>query len=277
MLRLVACPSCRTQYDVTRITTPVIHCPCGAQIPNQAPVAVDAPVERCSSCGAALGPDARTCGYCRSTIVRDLRLLGLICPECFARSPEKAKFCTRCGLKFVPQPAPGSVPEISCPQDHETLIARSVGGLICHECRTCHGMWVPADDFDALLNKAVTARRTRPSQGLGGHVHHERPAASFKVVYRKCPVCGDVMQRKNYAGRSGIIIDWCGSHGTWLDADEMEEIATFIFDGGLERSLADQEQKRASQMAGPSQMRGVFEHVKNDGTLLEFFSELIDF
>ena len=27
------------------------------------------------------------------------------------------------------------------------------------------------------------------------------------------------MQRKNFAGHSGVVVDWCGSHGTWLDSD----------------------------------------------------------
>jgi len=44
------------------------------------------------------------------------------------------------------------------------------------------------------------------------------------------------MQRKNFARRSGVIVDWCGRHGTWLDADEVEDIAAYILAGGLERS-----------------------------------------
>jgi hypothetical protein len=41
------------------------------------------------------------------------------------------------------------------------------------------------------------------------------------------------MHRKNYGKRSGVIVDWCGPHGTWLDADELEQIAHFIAGGGL--------------------------------------------
>ncbi|RIL01515.1 MAG: hypothetical protein DCC71_17510 [Proteobacteria bacterium] len=41
------------------------------------------------------------------------------------------------------------------------------------------------------------------------------------------------MHRKNYGRRSGVIVDWCGPHGTWLDADELEQIAGFIAGGGL--------------------------------------------
>jgi hypothetical protein len=41
------------------------------------------------------------------------------------------------------------------------------------------------------------------------------------------------MARKNYGKRSGVIVDWCAAHGTWLDADELEQIASFIASGGL--------------------------------------------
>jgi hypothetical protein len=46
------------------------------------------------------------------------------------------------------------------------------------------------------------------------------------------------MQRKNFGKRSGVIVDWCGGHGTWLDKDELEQIATFIAAGGLREAGA---------------------------------------
>jgi Zn-finger nucleic acid-binding protein len=54
-----------------------------------------------------------------------------------------------------------------------------------------------------------------------------------QFAYRSCPRCGHRMQRKNFGKRSGVIVDWCGSHGTWLDKDELEQIAAFIAAGGL--------------------------------------------
>jgi hypothetical protein len=41
------------------------------------------------------------------------------------------------------------------------------------------------------------------------------------------------MYRKNFGTRSGVILDWCGPHGTWLDADELAQVAAFIQAGGL--------------------------------------------
>jgi len=42
------------------------------------------------------------------------------------------------------------------------------------------------------------------------------------------------MQRKNFGVRSGVVVDWCGSHGTWLDAHEVEDIAAFVMEGGAD-------------------------------------------
>jgi hypothetical protein len=41
------------------------------------------------------------------------------------------------------------------------------------------------------------------------------------------------MQRRNFGKRSGVIVDVCGKHGVWLDADELEAVAAFIERGGL--------------------------------------------
>lgn len=36
------------------------------------------------------------------------------------------------------------------------------------------------------------------------------------------------MQRRNFRKASGVILDICKSHGTWLDVDELEQLAGFI-------------------------------------------------
>ena len=40
------------------------------------------------------------------------------------------------------------------------------------------------------------------------------------------------MQRRNFRKSSGVIIDRCNKHGTWLDADELEQITGFVISGG---------------------------------------------
>jgi Zn-finger nucleic acid-binding protein len=62
------------------------------------------------------------------------------------------------------------------------------------------------------------------------------------------------MQRRNFRKKSGVIIDSCPSHGIWLDADELEQIAGFILSGGggsstLRESAQERQQKAATAAA----------------------------
>ena len=70
-MRLIACASCHTQYDVTDVIEESVRCRCGETIPNEPPVAVDAKIYRCGSCGAQVRADAADCQYCGSEIIRD--------------------------------------------------------------------------------------------------------------------------------------------------------------------------------------------------------------
>ena len=234
-MRLVACSQCRTQYDVSLLGAETFACRCGASVANRALEARDQPVHRCSSCGGPVAADASRCPYCRGAIVRDPKLLSLICPGCFARNTEASRFCTACGIAFDPQPVALAPVGTACVKCEGTMHATRVGGIETHECSSCHGLWVPGERFDELVERAIEARRnlTTPFPRVeAGNPMTER------VAYRRCPTCSQLMARRNYRQRSGVIIDQCRDHGTWLDPDELELIAGFVRSGGLERAAA---------------------------------------
>jgi Zn-finger nucleic acid-binding protein/ribosomal protein L40E len=209
---------------------------------------VDAQVHRCGSCGALVRPEAETCDYCRSAIVRDQRKLNLICPECYARSADESHFCTGCGVEFRPQIPVTASEALTCPCCDCLMKVRGVGGVALYECGECLGLWVPGDNFDALIHRAAEAQRAEPSHGLStAGKRAVQSSFSGKVVYRRCPVCSGTMQRKNYGRRSGVVIDWCGEDGTWLDADELEAIASFVLGGGLNRPASQPMQTDADR------------------------------
>jgi Zn-finger nucleic acid-binding protein/ribosomal protein L40E len=233
-LRLVACTNCHTQYDVSEIVAKSFPCRCGETVENSPHEAVDAQIHRCGSCGALVTPDAESCEYCGSAIVRDTRNLSLICPECYARSTEDSRFCTACGVAFRPEQVQVEGFELPCPVCTVLMPPRQLGGVGLNECTSCSGLWVPDESFDLLVSRAIEARRNAdPAQliGLKPRVSGSNPATQ-RVQYRKCPVCDGYMQRRNFRKSSGVIIDVCWQHGTWLDADELEQIAGFILSGG---------------------------------------------
>lgn len=231
-MRLIACPTCHTQYDVEDVDAPQISCRCGERLENREPLAIDAVVHRCSSCSAQISPDADTCGYCGSSIVRDLRKLSLICPECGGRNTDDSRFCVACGVGFSPEPIPEEGREVQCPCCTVLMPPQSVGGIALNECPECNGLWVPGDNLDKLIQRALQRRRENPERAIEMPRRQGSNPFQQKVQYRKCPECEGFMQRKNFQRSSGVILDRCGEHGTWLDADELEQIVGFLLAGG---------------------------------------------
>jgi Zn-finger nucleic acid-binding protein len=63
-----------------------------------------------------------------------------------------------------------------------------------------------------------------------------RPAAAVEapITYVRCPRCAKPMNRMNFGRRSGVIVDACRDHGTWLDAGELERVRDFVRAHGLD-------------------------------------------
>jgi len=207
-------------------------CRCGSTLEATPPAGVDAAVRRCSACGAVAREDDEICDYCRSGIVKAPQRGSLICPECMARNLDDARFCLACGIGFEPQIPIQNAPELRCPCCERWMTAREIGGLLIQECPKCHGLWAPEDVFDALVDRAAALARERSESGESGapRVDGGNPA-SHRVEYRRCPSCDAMMTRRNFRKRSGVIIDRCHEHGTWLDANELERIAGFVLSG----------------------------------------------
>lgn len=240
-MRLVACKSCHVQYDVSAVDDSHVRCRCGAEIANRIPEPVDVPVQRCSSCGAALAAGSACCSYCDSVVEREPGKLSLICPECYARNQENSRFCAGCGVAFTPQPIVTAGGTLLCPSCARPMQGRGIGDLGVHECLYCHGLWVPGESFDTLVARAIESwQAEKAAEPMLARRRRPRGAAfPDQVVYRRCPVCQSPMYRKNFGRASGVIVDWCGEHGTWLDADELGAIADFILSGrGAEAAAA---------------------------------------
>jgi Zn-finger nucleic acid-binding protein len=260
-VRLIACHSCHTQYDVTQVVEKQVTCRCGESIENRDLEGIDVKVHRCGSCGAQVGSDAEQCDFCGSAIVRDQGSLSLICPECFGRNKEEARFCTACGVSFSPEQVQVEGVELPCPCCGGLMPVRQIGGVAINECPECNGVWASEEKFDLLVNRAVESTRSTDPEKLNRikpRVKGSNPLHQ-QVRYRKCPECDAFMQRRNFRKTSGVILDRCSQHGTWLDADELERIGGFILSGGrpvAQRFMDEIEEHDSwSQPARPMPMR----------------------
>ena len=59
-----------------------------------------------------------------------------------------------------------------------------------------------------------------------------------RTNYIPCPECAVLMNRKNFGGTSGVVVDVCKKHGTWFDEGELPRVIAFVAGGGLERARA---------------------------------------
>jgi Zn-finger nucleic acid-binding protein len=69
------------------------------------------------------------------------------------------------------------------------------------------------------------------------------------------------MNRVNFAGCSGVIVDVCRGHGTWFDRDELQRVTAFIQAGGMEKSQALEVEnlKEAERQARAAQFEAALE------------------
>jgi Zn-finger nucleic acid-binding protein len=248
-MRLVCCSNCRTQYDVAQACAQQFRCECGAQVDARVPREIERSAHRCGSCGALMEAEASGCSYCGAAVERAPSEASTICPECYARNGGSCRFCTACGIAFEPRAIPELRTELPCPACGALMPPGSVGRVPTHECPNCHGLWVPDDQFDHLVRQAIAACERARIQDVAAptpRVQRGTPDAG-RVQYRRCPTCQSFMLRRNYERRSGVILDVCGEHGTWLDADELEQIRGFIMSGGLAAARASEKERRQDE------------------------------
>jgi Zn-finger nucleic acid-binding protein len=204
-------------------------------------MAIQGGVYNCPNCGAAAAaPESVRCAYCRSTLATE------VCPACFGAIFVGMKHCPWCGAAA---PAGASAHEIPlrCPRCNTSLFRVSLKDKTINACSTCGGLWLNKD----TLQNICTDQESR--QSVLGYAFDQKNIKAEggrrqERAYIPCPECGKLMNRINFAGCSGIVVDWCKSHGTWFDRNELKQIVLFIQGGGLkkarERELARLEEEK---------------------------------
>ncbi len=268
MRLLVACPKCKRQYDATG--KPVggrFRCHCGAVLTIRQPLGHDAAVVRCSSCGAPRGDGSPACGYCGADFTLHEQDLDMVCPHCLTRVSHAAKYCHHCGVALLPEALASASTPCPCPACGKVsrLRSRQIGDLAVLECQRCAGFWLAAIVFEHLVEQVLhdplsQGWRLPLAQRRDGAC---RPNGNGGPRYRKCPICGKLMTRRNYARRSGVIIDFCAQHGVWFDADELARILEWVRLGHLaevrrEESDDAKRQERLRAIERNSQLHGPF-------------------
>jgi Zn-finger nucleic acid-binding protein len=149
-----------------------------------------------------------------------------------------AKHCSHCGARAFDDAAAEAIAPAGgrpCPRCSTSLSVTAIGSAFLEECGACGGVWVDAQSFQQICqSKEQQAAYVGAGSPLAPPTLGMADRHPEDVRYVKCPACGRLMNRMNFARHSGVVVDVCKQHGTWFDRDELREIVEFIRTGGLD-------------------------------------------
>lgn len=197
----------------------------------------------CPGCGAPAASDAAGCAYCGSV------LTAVACPTCFATMFVGSRYCPRCGAEAAREILDEESP--SCAACREEMRAVRVGAISFRECAGCGSVWMDGEAFERMCDDRE--QQTGIRSYVFALTRPDGARARQAVRYRPCPRCARIMNRTNFARRSGVILDICKDHGVWLDHGELGQLIAFIDAGGMalardrarEQERLDEEARRA--------------------------------
>jgi Zn-finger nucleic acid-binding protein len=174
----------------------------------------------CRTCGAAVSGDQTSCGYCGA------RVATVACPKCFGMMFAGSRHCPHCGAEASRGPVDEAT-GLACPDCEVSLATVHLGQTPINECGRCCGIWLETQTFDRICTDSE-----RQTAVLGKPIAQEIDVKR-EWRYVPCPRCRRLMQRVNFAGQSGVIIDICREHGAWFEREELRKIVEFIRAGGM--------------------------------------------
>ncbi len=139
--------------------------------------------------------------------------------------------CSGCGRELDLSLPSRKVSE-ACPRCGSKLDAIHHERGLALDCSDCGGQFAEHSLLKDLLRSRVRV----------GALMKSRPRkvelSMGPVKYLPCPQCGEFMNRRNFGGTSGVVVDVCHVHGTWFDAGELAAVLAFVESGGpLEAKL----------------------------------------
>ncbi len=191
----------------------------------------------CSVCGAPAHGGDFSCRYCGAGIAT------VRCSRCFQMNMAHAQHCSGCGVELG-LIVESALQDRTCCDCHSPLevMVEPAGSLL--NCRKCGGQFVE----HALLRSLLEAHEPLGQAFPDSPYQRPSKALAERVHYRPCSVCEQRMNRRNFGGASGVIVDVCARHGTWFDAGELPQVLAFVKSGGLIRERArEQERQREAR------------------------------
>ena len=117
---------------------------------------------------------------------------------------------------------------MNCPRCKGECKTSWYEGVCIDTCVRCEGSWLDEGELAAIKasrEKTFTRAEIDAIRGVTDKVVVGKEALASELA---CPKCEGPMERYNYAGASGVVLDKCCAHGIWFDKGELEAVQILV-------------------------------------------------
>ncbi|GEM_PF-1182688 len=126
---------------------------------------------------------------------------------------------------------------MKCPNDNSDLHKEKYEGVEIDKCSTCGGIWLDAGELETIQETHINDY-SEDLKEMSDHINEAYDFAKAKTkALLNCPICDNVLERREYGFCSQILIDSCiKGHGIWLDRHELKALEVFYERSRIETS-----------------------------------------
>lgn len=107
-----------------------------------------------------------------------------------------------------------------CPACKGDMIVVEYHNIELDYCTGCKGVWFDAGELELLLDSPGLEEAKLFLDNI-----LNSPGAIASEKKRRCPICGNKMNKTTIAQQPKILIDMCrGEHGLWFDGGELTQV-----------------------------------------------------
>lgn len=180
---------------------------------------------KCYNCGAPLPLRSNLCSYCNS--INDIDLQRNVTYSDSDQYQDRCCPRCNCGLK--------------------TIDLTNNGALLIERCERCFGLFFDIGELEAYLDTS-NRKNSDINYQIITTITNENHHQEYPVMYLRCPVCKDLMNRINYGKKSGVVVNKCLNHGIWLDSGCLNHLVGWARAGGMELDRIYKEEAKEQEI-----------------------------
>jgi len=122
-------------------------------------------------------------------------------------------------------------------------------------CPTCRGTYFPGSNLEKVLDKLRSmVDSVDICVAMVDLARRSEKTVKAPPKDYPCPACLRDMKWSNYADVSGVLVEFCPQHGTWVSEHTFADLAEFVsmvgamYDGGLDELRDPVREKRAAKV-----------------------------